>query len=61
MPNLLLALVLITAESSVQAAEHQQPPCSYRLLYDEQKKCAFGSRDAVELLKRECLRDGGHP
>ena len=44
-----------------EAAEHQQPPCSYRLLYDEQKKCAFGSRDAVELLKRKCLRDGGHP
>jgi hypothetical protein len=36
-------------------------PYSCRLLYDEQKKCAFGSCDerTVERLRNECLRDGG--
>jgi hypothetical protein len=45
------------------AAASEQPPYSCRLLYDEQKKCAFGSCDkrTVERLRNECLRDGGRP
>ena len=40
-----------------------QPPYPCRLLYDEQRKCAFGACDAraLDRLKRECLRDGGRP
>ena len=38
-----------------------EPPYSCRLLYDEQKKCAFGSCDErmIERLRNECLRDSG--
>ena len=45
------------------ADAQQEPPYSCRLLYDEQRKCAFGSCDprTIERLKRECLRDGGRP
>jgi hypothetical protein len=44
-------------------AEVPREPYSCRLLYDEQRKCAFGSCDArtVERLRNECLRDGGRP
>jgi hypothetical protein len=57
----LLALVLITGASVARAAEHQQPPCSCRLLYDEQKKRAFGSCDArvVGRLKRGACATAG--
>jgi hypothetical protein len=50
-----------TAAPLVLAAE--QPPYSCRLLYEEQKKCAFGSCDqrVIERLRNECLRDGGRP
>ena len=39
------------------------PPYSCRLLYDEQRKCAFGSCDprTLDRLKRECLHDDGRP
>jgi hypothetical protein len=49
---------------AVRAARGEPPPpYSCRLLYDEQKKCAFGGCDkrVVERLTRECLRDGGRP
>ena len=38
-----------------------EPPYSCRRLYDEQKKCAFGSCDErmIERLRNECLRDSG--
>ena len=47
----------------VQADELKRVPYSCRELYDEQKKCAFGSCDkrVIERLTKECLRDGGRP
>jgi len=44
-------------------ANEIKPPYSCRLLYDEQKKCGFGSCDkrVIERLNKECLRDGGRP
>jgi hypothetical protein len=51
----LLALLLLAAAPV---------PYSCRLLYDEQKKCAFDQhcdRRVIERLTRECLRDGGRP
>ena len=60
----ILALAVATTATAF-AASNQAPalPYSCGLLYDEQKKCAFGSCDArvIERLKRECLRDGGRP
>jgi hypothetical protein len=59
---LILALALVAA---LPLADERPaaPPYSCRLLYDEQKKCGFGSCDkrVVERLTRECLRDGGRP
>ena len=54
---------VILAAPAARAAEQQRPPYSCRQLYEEQKKCGFGSCDArvTERLKRECLRDGGRP
>jgi hypothetical protein len=59
---LLLALAL-SAVSALGAGAEPRERYSCRLLYDEQKKCAFGSCDkrVVERLTRECLRDGGRP
>jgi len=42
----------------------EPPPYSCRLLYDEQKKRAYGDRSngrEIERLTKECLRDGGRP
>jgi hypothetical protein len=52
-----------SAAGIVLAADTQLSPYSCRLLYDEQKKCAFESCDrrVVERLRNECLRDGGRP
>ena len=62
---LLLALALSAVSALGAGAEPPAPrePYSCRLLYDEQRKCAFGSYDkrTVERLSRECLRDGGRP
>jgi hypothetical protein len=57
-----LILALTLAVLPVCAAD-REPPYSCRLLYDEQKKCGFGSCDkrAIERLMKECLRDGGRP
>jgi hypothetical protein len=62
----ILALGLIVTASASAATGNEpprEPPYSCRLLYDEQKKCAFGSCDrrVIERLTRECLRDGGRP
>ncbi|MBO0737166.1 MAG: hypothetical protein J2P48_11425 [Alphaproteobacteria bacterium] len=63
-----LALWVAPAAQKCFAAERsdtaaRQPPYSCRLLYDEQRKAAFGGGDkrVIERLKRECLRDGGRP
>jgi hypothetical protein len=59
-----IVLALSAALAHPAAAEPpQEPPYSCRLLYDEQKKCAFGACDkrVIERLTRECLRDGGRP
>jgi hypothetical protein len=55
-------LALALAVSPAHAAD-QEPPYSCRLLYDEQKKCAFGScnKQVIDRLTKECLRDGGRP
>jgi hypothetical protein len=55
-------LALVLAALPVRAAD-REPPYSCRLLYDEQKKCAFGTCDkrVIERLTKECLRDGGRP
>jgi hypothetical protein len=50
--------------AAVHLARGGEPPrdhYSCRLLYDEQKKCAFGSCDkrTMERLRNECLRAGG--
>jgi hypothetical protein len=54
--------VILTWAPPARGGEAQSP-YSCRLLYDEQKKCAFGSCDkrAIERLRNECLRDGGRP
>jgi hypothetical protein len=60
---LLLALALSAVSALGVGAEPPAPrePYSCQLLYDEQRKCAFGSCDrrVVDRLTRECLRDGG--
>jgi hypothetical protein len=58
----LLAMALGCA-APVLADQPRREPYSCRLLYDEQKKCAFGSCDkrTVGRLRNECLRDGGRP
>lgn len=50
-----LSLAVLLAQSNV--------PYSCRLLYDEQRKCAFGSCDkrVIERLTKQCLQDGGRP
>jgi hypothetical protein len=55
---LLLALAFIALPAR---AADREPPYSCRLLYDAQKKCAFGSCDkrVIERLTKECLHDGG--
>jgi hypothetical protein len=62
---LLFALALSAASALGAGAEPPAPrePYSCRLLYDEQRKCAFGSCDkrVVVRLTKECLRDGGRP
>jgi hypothetical protein len=59
----ILALALLAAGPVRAADQAVSPPYSCRLLYDEQRKCAFGSCDprTLDRLKRECLRDGGRP
>ena len=56
-----VALVLGAAVHLAWGGEPPREPYSFRLLYDEQKKCAFGSCDkrTLERLRNECLRDGG--
>jgi hypothetical protein len=59
-----VALVLIVIARPAAAVDPPRaPPYSCRLLYDEQKKCAFGSCDkrVLQRLEKECLRDGGRP
>ena len=63
-----VSLALALSASSALDAWAQPPeprgPYSCRLLYDEQRKCAFNPKcdqRVVERLKRECLRDGGRP
>src|SRR6516162_698135 len=57
-----LLLALVAAVPALADERPAQPPYSCRLLYDEQKKCAFGScKRVVERLRNECLRDGGRP
>jgi len=64
-PTLLgLALILLAVPSgAAEPPRSAQAPYSCRLLYDEERKCGFGSCDArvVERLRKECLRDGGRP
>jgi hypothetical protein len=58
-----LALSAATALGA-WAAPPREPPYSCRLLYDEQKKCAFDphcDKRVIERLTKECLRDGGRP
>jgi hypothetical protein len=58
---LILALALLALPAR---AADQAPPYSCRLLYDEQKKCAFDphcDKRVIERLTKECLRDGGRP
>jgi hypothetical protein len=62
--TIIVALTLITIGMPARAGDPpREPPYSCRLLYDEQKKCGFGSCDkrVVERLTKECLRDGGRP
>jgi hypothetical protein len=56
-----VALVLGAAVHHAWGGEPPRDPYSCRLLYDEQKKCAFGSCDkrTLERLRNECLRAGG--
>jgi len=63
MKALLLVALLVTTLPARAAEPPREPPYSCRLLYDEQKKCAFGSCDkrVLERLRNECLRDGGRP
>jgi hypothetical protein len=59
----LFAKILLTTAATFDGGAGSEPPYSCRLLYDEQKKCAFGSCDTrvLERLRNECLRDGGRP
>jgi hypothetical protein len=54
---------LVAQASVTRAGSDNPPPYSCRQLYDEQKKCGFGSCDkrVIDRLTRECLRDGGRP
>jgi len=55
--------VILTWSPAARGAE-SPPPYSCRLLYDEQKKCAFDphcDKRVIERLTKECLRDGGRP
>ena len=65
MKPIILALALVAMARVAQAADQppREPPYSCRLLYDEQRKAAFGGGDkrVIERLRRECLRDGGRP
>jgi hypothetical protein len=63
MTPIILALVLVAAPAWTAQDTTRSAPYSCRLLYDEQKKCAFGSCDkrVIERLTKECLRDGGGP
>jgi hypothetical protein len=64
MPSLVFLMLLIAANNSLaQPPPPKTEPYSCRLLYDEQRKCAFGSCDkhTIERLRKECLRDGGRP
>jgi hypothetical protein len=58
-------LIFAPALMALPARADEQPhvPYSCRLLYSEQKKCAFGSCDkrVIERLTKECLRDGRRP
>jgi hypothetical protein len=58
-----VGVLALTLAASAPAFARSDPPYSCRLLYDEQKKCAFGSCDkrVIERLTKECLRDGGRP
>ena len=58
-----LAVILTWSPPAHGAEAAGQPPYSCRQLYDEQKKCAFGSCDkrVVARPTRECLRDAGRP
>ena len=51
------------AKEVAQREKEQSAPYTCRQLYDEQKKCAFGSCDVrvIERLKNDCLREGGRP
>ena len=57
----IFALALTAMPVLAPLANENQRPFSCRLLADEQRKCARESCDqqAIERLKRECLRDGG--
>jgi hypothetical protein len=57
------AAIMLPVTAVAQSAAAKEPPYSCRLLYDEQKKCAFGSCDkrVIDRLTKECLRDGGRP
>ena len=56
-----VAFALDAAVHLAWGGEPPREPYSCRLLYDEQKKCAFGSCDerTLERIRNECLRDGG--
>jgi len=61
---LALAFSMMTALSVSAQPPEPREPYSCRLLYDEQRKCAFNPKcdnRVVEWLKRECLSDGGRP
>ena len=59
------AVVMVWRVLSIRPAKgaETQPPYTCGLLYDEQKKCAFGPCDqrVIERLRNECPRDGGRP
>lgn len=57
-----LTIAMLIADQSPRQ-ERYFDPYSCRLLYDEQRRCAFGSCDkrVIERLTKECLRDGGRP
>ena len=62
-PAVTFALIAAFSHPAHGAETQYQEPYSCSLLYDEQRKCAFGSCDrrTVERLRNECLRDGGRP
>jgi hypothetical protein len=62
MKGIILVLALVAAVSALADERPAPAPYSCRLLYDEQKKCAFDphcDKRVVERLTKECLRDGG--